>query len=405
MHADEVVRILDATLNRASEGLRVVEDYVRFVLDDRHLTEQFKQFRHDLAAAGAVLPLGERYAARDTLADVGTTVTTVAEGARSDAWIVCVASLERLKQSLRSLEEYSKVESATAATQFEALRYRLYTLEAAVGRICDSLDRLADVRLYVLVDGRASAQEFEKLVRELLAASVDAIQLRDKQLSDRELIARAELLRNLVHTTYPAPSPLWGGLGRGAKAGARRDHPSLALPNTGREQEVSERKRPLLIINDRPDIAAVVGADGVHLGQDDMTVKDARQIVGPRMLIGVSTHSIEQARGVVLAGANYLGVGPTFPSHTKQFDAFPGLELVSAVAREIKLPAFAIGGITLENVTQVVAAGLDRIAVATAITGSPQPVAAAVALRHALQSAPSPWATERPVHGFRDLMS
>ena len=143
-------------------------------------------------------------------------------------------------------------------------------------------------------------------------------------------------------------------------------------------------RAPLVIINDRPDIAALADADGVHLGQDDLRVKDARAIVGPRRLIGVSTHSIDQARAAVLNGANYLGVGPTFPSPTKSFDEFPGLEFVREVAAEIRLPAFAIGGITLQNVGEVMAAGLRRVAVASAVTATAKPQAAATALRAVL---------------------
>jgi thiamine-phosphate pyrophosphorylase len=160
----------------------------------------------------------------------------------------------------------------------------------------------------------------------------------------------------------------------------------LAIPAEERERDSNEPHRPLLIINDRPDIAAIVDADGVHLGQDDMTVRDARQVVGPRKLSGVSTHSLPQARQAVLAGANYIGVGPTFPSQTKHFDAFPGLDLVGAVAREIKLPAFAIGGVTLETVSQVISAGCRRIAVSSAIARAPQPAAAAIALHRVLRS-------------------
>jgi thiamine-phosphate pyrophosphorylase len=90
-------------------------------------------------------------------------------------------------------------------------------------------------------------------------------------------------------------------------------------------------------------------ADGVHVGQEELTIRDVRQIVGPEMLVGVSTHSIEQARQAVLDGASYLGCGPTFPSETKHFDHFPGLDFLRQVAAEISLPAFAIGGITLEH--------------------------------------------------------
>ncbi len=121
-------------------------------------------------------------------------------------------------------------------------------------------------------------------------------------------------------------------------------------------------------MNDRPDLAALASADGVHLGQEELSVKDARSIVGPQALVGVSTHSLEQARSAVIDGADYIGVGPTFPSGTKPFDEFPGVDLLRAVAAEIRLPAFAIGGIDATNVGQVLEAGFTRIAVAGAIT-------------------------------------
>ena len=106
------------------------------------------------------------------------------------------------------------------------------------------------------------------------------------------------------------------------------------------------------------------------LGQEDLSVKDARAIVGTRMLIGVSTHNIEQARAAVLDGANYLGAGPTFPSRTKAFDDFAGLEFLRAMAAEIRLPTFAIGGIDAENLPEVLAVGIERVAVGGAVTGS-----------------------------------
>lgn len=140
----------------------------------------------------------------------------------------------------------------------------------------------------------------------------------------------------------------------------------------------------LFIVNDRPDIARLVGADGVHLGQDDLPVADARRIVGPDTLIGVSTHSVAQVRKAVLDGADYLGVGPTFPSRTKAFDAFPGLAFVREAAAETSLPAFALGGIGPDNVQDVVAAGLRRVAVSSTIAAADDPEAVARVLRAAL---------------------
>ena len=140
------------------------------------------------------------------------------------------------------------------------------------------------------------------------------------------------------------------------------------------------------MINDRPDLAALIAADGVHVGQEELSVKDVRSMVGPDVLIGVSTHSIEQARQAVLDGANYIGVGPTFPSGTKRFEHFPGVELLRAVAAEIRLPAFAIGGITRANLDQVKSAGFRRAAVSGAIVGAEDPVQAAKEIKAVLST-------------------
>ncbi len=131
------------------------------------------------------------------------------------------------------------------------------------------------------------------------------------------------------------------------------------------------------MINDRADVAAVVDADGIHLGQEDLPVKEARTIVGTRMLIGVSTHNIQQARAAVLDGANYLGAGPTFPSQTKLFESFAGLDYLRSVAAEIGLPTFAIGGITAKNLPDVIATGISRVAVGSAVTDAGEPASAA----------------------------
>src|SRR3954447_18630256 len=331
-----VMRILDASLNRASEGLRVMEDFVRFGLDDLFLTNQTKLLRHDLARFADMISSADRHASRNTQADVGTGITTDAELERADLWGVCAASMKRAQQALRSLEEYGKLVSNEFAGGMESLRYGLYTVEKAIdmGRL--SRERLEGVRLGVLTDGRQSPAEFEQLISTLIDAGVGMLQLRDKRLDDRGLAERARQLRRLT---------------RGTKT--------------------------LCIVNDRPDIAAIVGADGVHVGQEDLSVKDARAVVGPRMVVGVSTHNLEQARSAVLDGANYLGAGPTFSSRTKTFDAFVGTEYLRQVAGEVRLPTFAIGGITRDNLDDVLACGIERVAVSSAVIDSANPAAVA----------------------------
>ncbi|MGB7732571.1 MAG: thiamine phosphate synthase [Thermoguttaceae bacterium] len=354
----EVLRVLDAAANRGREGLRVIEDYVRFVLDDPHLTGLCKQLRHDLTAALSPLSADSRMTARETQADVGTVLTSASEQRRDDMASIVRANFARLQESLRSLEEFGKLKALELPESFKQLRYRTYTLERAVAITRGSIERLAAVRLYVLVDGRDSPEAFQRLVVALIQAGVHAIQLRDKQLGDRELLACARLLRELC--------------GKG-------DSPIFADTKIG-----TVPTRVLCIVNDRPDLAALARADGVHVGQEEVSVKDARRIVGPESLVGVSTHTIEQARAAVLDGANYIGVGPTFPSGTKSFAQFPGLDLLRAVAAEIRLPAFAIGGITPENLADVLSTGFFRIAVSAAIIAAPDPAEAARKLLAAL---------------------
>ncbi|MGI9456518.1 MAG: thiamine phosphate synthase [Aeoliella sp.] len=338
-----VLRILDAAINRAAEGLRVVEDYLRMVAGDVHLTRLAKELRHDLAAAAECLISIDRHTVRDTLGDVGTRISTEAEASRTDAWQVAAASFQRTAQALRSLEEYGKLVNDSFAAECEALRYRLYTLEKATSATQSSHERLADIRLYVLVGGDEAKSSFTLKIRALIEAGVQAIQLRDKRLADRELLACARLLGEIT-----------------------------------RDQNV------LAIVNDRPDIAAAAEVDGVHLGQDDLPVATARRIIGPRKLIGVSTHSIQQAQQAVLDGADYLGAGPTFPTTTKSFDSFPGLEYLEQVAAEISLPMFAIGGIDAENLSEVIATGVSRVAVSSTIVGASEPATEIARLRELL---------------------
>jgi thiamine-phosphate pyrophosphorylase len=373
------LRILDAAANRAREGLRVVEDYLRFVLDDQFLTETAKQLRHDLVAALKKIPAPDLLASRETLADVGTGLTTVAESDRADLTGVLAANFARLEESLRSLEEYGKLIDPGMAAEFKQIRYRIYTLERAAAITRRSGKQLAAAKLYVLIDGRNSLDEFREFASSLIVAGVHVLQLRDKTLDDRQLLARARALRQLswrARLTERAEGFIPSAYAAsGATAGLRGATDGLSSSAGGEDRATG--RRPLFIMNDRPDLAALSQADGVHLGQEELTVKDARTILGPRALIGVSTHTIEQARQAVLDGANYIGVGPTFPSTTKDFALFPGLDLVRAVAAEICLPAFAIGGITLENLPAVLATGIRRVAVSGAIIDDKNPAAAA----------------------------
>lgn len=337
-----VWRALDASANRAGEAVRVIEDTLRFVLDDPFLTQVAKNLRHDLAA---ILNQGDfrwRSALRDVAGDVGAGSRAPAALGRATPVDLLMANAARAAQAIRSLEEHAALVAPETIRDFERIRYRVYTLERAAVGAARASDRLAGVQLCVLVDGREDEARFSALVKSLFSAGVPMIQIRDKTLSVPLLVART----------------------RAALTIARRH---------GHEHGV----RPLVLVNDRPDVAAVVGADGVHTGADDLPTPLVRRVVGPQALSGRTAHSLAEAEAAVLDGADYLGVGPCFPTATKQFSAFAAPEFLRGVAGTIGLPTFAIGGITLERLPELTALGIGRIAVASAVTRAADPAMAA----------------------------
>jgi thiamine-phosphate pyrophosphorylase len=339
----DAARILDAAANRAREALRVVEDYCRLGLDDSLLSGECKVLRHDLVAALAPLPAGRLLEARETQRDVGTAIETESEGRRHSPREVARINLKRLQEALRTLEEFGKLHGPDLGRAIEALRYRTYTLERAVLLGTDARQRLAGARLYVLLTRSRCAAALDWTIAEAAAGGASIFQLREKDRGDRELLALARDVRRWTR-----------------KAGA------------------------LFIMNDRPDIARLVEADGVHLGQDDMPVKEARRIVGPDALIGVSTHNLEQLRQAVFDGASYVGIGPTFASGTKDFAELAGPDFVRQAAAETSLPAFVIGGVTTETIGAAVETGARRVAVSQVICEADDPQAVAAELLRAL---------------------
>jgi len=339
-----LLRLLDANANRAREALRVLEDYARFVLDDGGLSRDLKSVRHDLAdSLKDVLP--EAILHRDTPGDVGTTNKTQAEARREDLNDVVTAAGKRLGEALRAIEEYLKTIAPTAAAQIENLRYQFYDIEQRLVRTLRPAGLFANVRLYVLITESCCRRHWLEAAEEVLRGGADCIQLREKALDAAELFRRARALVELCRS---------------------HDKPC--------------------IINDRPDIAILSGADGVHVGQDDLPATEVRKLIGPKKILGVSTHRIEQAKQAVLDGADYIGVGPIFRSPTKPRDFVAGPEYARQVAREIRIPTVAIAGITAANVDEVLMTGVQAIAVTAAVLDTDDPRAATAALREKIQA-------------------
>ena len=343
----EAWRAIDASANRAGEALRVVEDVVRFILGDVHLTQLAKDLRHDLAAAMED-GLRDRVFLRDVVGDVGTGVAAAGALGRGSAADVIAANAARGTQALRSLQECVPLVAPQAAGRFEPLRYRLYGLERAALTALRSRGRLGGVSLCVLIDGRDDLPAFERLVESLLEAGVRMIQIRDKHLDVPRLAARTIRAISL----------------------ARRRAPDGSVS---------------VVVNDRADVAAATGADGMHGGTNDLPAALARRVTGPDRLLGRTAHDVPEAHAAVLEGADYLGVGPCFPSTTKHFKTVASQEFLRTVAREISLPVFGIGGITLERLDAVAPLGITRVAVASAVVEAADPARVAAALIERLE--------------------
>jgi thiamine-phosphate pyrophosphorylase len=341
------LRIVDAARNRAAEGLRTIEDYGRFVLEDPALYERLKGIRHHLDQLLQAVPRQSLLQARDTAGDVGTSPDRSDSQPRRGVMDVVAAASQRVQQAIRSVEEYGKVIAPRIGAELEQLRYQAYQVLAQVELAGARRARLEQSLLYVLVDAKGSDQAFVDHLAALFQSGVDIVQLRDKEASDRVLLHRAR-----------------AGMSVARQAGG------------------------LLLVNDRCDVAALAQAHGAHVGQDELPVRDARRLLGGEPLIGLSTHSVPQALEAVADRADYIGVGPTFPSRTKSFERFTGVGLLAEVVAQTTIPAFAIGGIDESNLEEVLAAGIRRVAVSGAIEKAADPYAAARRIKARLMSDP-----------------
>jgi len=190
-------------------------------------------------------------------------------------------------------------------------------------------DFLHKIRLYVLISSSIATKSVKETASLVIDGGADAIQLREKTISDSEFISLA-----------------------------------------GEVRDITTRSGTLLIINDRVHVAREINADGVHLGQQDMSVLAARDIIGNDKIIGVSTHSIIQARQAQKDGADYIAIGPIYPTRTKDYEPSIGIEIIQEISGAVNIPFIAIGAITLKNLDEVLKAGASRVAICSAIIGS-----------------------------------
>jgi thiamine-phosphate pyrophosphorylase len=338
LNSSPIFRIIDASLNRAAEGLRFLEDCARFVLNDTALTEQLKAMRHSLVTTE--WPFQRRLLqSRDSESDVGASLEGEVTNKINISSAV-VANSRRVQEALRTLEEILKVNDESipiSSAGFQRSRFEIYTLEKnLVSRLLrkEKVDLISG--LYAIIDTDALAgRNHLEFAHQIIRGGVKIVQLRDKISGKKELLAVAQEIKN-----------------------------------------VCSQKNVLLIINDALDIALAVGADGLHIGQEDLPVSVARKLAPIDMLIGCSVFTAEQAQQAVAEGADYIAVGAIFPTINKDTTVV-GLEPLRQIRRTVSVPVVGIGGINLSNLVEVKKAGADSIAVIGAIVETDSPEKAA----------------------------
>ena len=324
------LRIIDANLNRAGEGLRFLEDLARLILNDASLTQQLKTMRHEELIGD--WPFNQQLLqSRNSEGDVGIDIEAPGEEKQRELPLTVVANARRIQESLRTLEELSKIPGTTPKLdpeKFKQARFALYTIEQTLLSKLSRQDKTKHLTgLYAIVDSQAlNGRSHLEVTNQLIRGGAKTIQLRDKLRSKDELLPIAQQLKNLCS-----------------------------------EHGV------LFIMNDYLDLALAAGADGLHLGQKDLPIRIARKLLPIDIILGCSVTTVDQAIAAELGGADYIAVGSIYPTSSKERATVVGLERLRQVRQAVSLPLIGIGGINKDNAAEVIAAGANSVAVISAI--------------------------------------
>jgi len=329
-----VYRIIDANFNRAREALRVMEEFCRFGLNSASLSSRSKELRHQLCGAVSRLDAGKLLSSRDTAGDVGRDIKLDEPLGRRDLKDCVIAAAGRLSEALRALSEMVQTFDLQAASMIEKLRYQAYTLGKDILVAGDVRAKFRRVRLYVIISSDLPIDVI-RLAGSCAAGGADCIQLRAKNTDDTSFFSLAQQV-----------------------------------------VDICKQAGIVSIINDRADIAVAAEADGVHLGQNDLPIRQMRKLQLYPLVFGTSTHSLSELDRAMEQGADYVSLGPVFATPTKPKLQPVGLDYVRqgrGVVEKASIATVAIGGITPENVEQVLACGVDAVAVCSAVADSPDP--------------------------------
>ncbi len=333
--APGILRTLDAAFQRLTEGLRSVEDPTRFHLQNQVLAGHWQGLRRKSGKLRQQLET--KVGPLAPYRDLGGDPLLEASGMGKHASVrnMLLANLSRCRESARSIEELLRLIDADLSRAMQEIRYGIYAQQQVMEGLLQRGRTLQDRRLYVLVTESLCRGDLYETTAAALRGGASIVQLREKERPSGELLEIARKLRELT-----------------------LEHDAVFL------------------INDDVTVASLSGADGVHLGQQDLAPREARKILGPDAIIGLSTHCREQAAAAATLGADYIGVGPIHETQTKEHREAVGPEYIRVAREATPLPGYAIGRVDHTTIDRVMAAGADRVAVCTGIIAQEDPEAA-----------------------------
>jgi thiamine-phosphate pyrophosphorylase len=330
------LRLVDASLNRLAEGLRYLEDIARFLLSDLSLTERLKSLRHKLVESDWLFQK-QLLEWRNSVDDVGLKIDVTKEkDSKRDLMSSVVANSRRVQEALRTLEEFSKIINLSThltPEKLERARFEIYTIEKDIAGKLSRREKTGRISgIYVIIDFQSlNNHDYLGLTSQAIKGGASVIQLRDKKLDHGELLKIAYEMKRLC-----------------------------------------SESNVLFIVNDYLDVALAVNADGLHLGQTDLPVIEARKLSPMDTIIGCSTDTVSQAKQAVINGADYVAVGAIFPTSSKDTHVL-GTKALAKIKNAVTVPVVAIGGIDQTNIERIRLAGADAAAVISAVGKSKYP--------------------------------
>ncbi len=323
-----VSQIIDANLDRAREGLRVIEDWARFGLGQEDLVIRIKHHRQILGKHH--LPIYK--SSRNYIEDRCKGLTHAEQNSKNSPEKIISSNSARVQEALRVIEEFSRGHNLELSKTASEIRYEIYNIELELLNLNHhrkAYEIIQKSNLYAITD---TNENLLQIIENILKGGVKIVQHRFKEGKDKFNLKEAIEIKRLC-----------------------------------------KEYNALFIVNDRVDIANAANADGVHLGQDDIDIQTARRLLGKSKIIGISASNEIDISNAIKNGCDYIGIGPVFKTSTKKNKEPIGLEKLKSITKDIKVPWFAIGGINKQNIHFLKNNGIKKIALVSALINSEDP--------------------------------